>query len=61
MVMVVAWPSWHKAQFKLPENLKLHFLPPYSPQLNPQEHIWDELGEGWFHHTVFDRLDALED
>ena len=29
----------------LPENLRLHFLPPYSPEHNPQAHIWDELRE----------------
>ena len=61
IVMVVDGAGWHKALFKLPENLKLHFLPPYSPGLNPQEHIWDELREKWFHNTVFDSLDALED
>ena len=43
IVMVVDGAGWHRAQFKLPDKLKLHFLPPYSPELNPQEHIWDEL------------------
>ena len=61
IVMVVDGAGWHKADFKLPDNLKLHFLPPYSPELNPQEHIWDELREKWFHNIVFDSLDALED
>ncbi|MBU2720214.1 hypothetical protein HF563_12720 [Acidithiobacillus ferridurans] len=27
----------------MPENLRLLLLPPYSPELNPQEHLWDEL------------------
>jgi len=45
----------------MPDNLRLHFLPPYSPELNPQEHIWDELREKWFHNIVFDSLDALEE
>jgi transposase len=45
----------------LPENLRLHFLPPYSPELNPQEPIWDELREKYFHNQAFDSLDALED
>ena len=61
IVMVLDGAGWHKTQFKLPSNLKLHFLPPYSPELNPQEHIWDELREKWFHNIVFDSLDALED
>ena len=52
IVMVVDGAGWHKADFKLPSNLKLHFLPPYSPELNPQEHIWDDLREKWFHNIV---------
>jgi len=36
-------------------------LPPYSPQLNPTEHIWDEVREKWFANTVFDDLDGVED
>ena len=35
--------------------------PPYSPELNPQEHVWDELREKYFHNQVFDSLNALED
>ena len=60
IVMVLDGAGWHKTQFKLPGNLRLHFLPPYSPELNPQEHIWDELREKWFHNRVFDSLEALE-
>jgi len=51
IVMVVDGAGWHKSKtFALPENLRLHFLPPYSPKLNPQEHIWDELREKYFHN-----------
>ena len=61
VVMVVDGAGWHKADFKMPDNLRLHFLPPYSPERNPQEHIWDELREKWFHNIVFDSLHALEE
>jgi transposase len=61
IIMVLDGAGWHKAKFKLPDNLKLHFLPPYSPELNPQEIVWHELREKWFHNKVFDSLDALED
>ena len=62
IVMVLDGAGWHKSQsFALPENLKLHFLPPYSPELNPVEHLWDELREKHFHNRVFDSMDALED
>ena len=45
----------------MPVNLKLLFLPPYSPELNPQEHIWDELREKSFCNKTFASLDLLED
>lgn len=62
IVMVLDGAGWHKSQlFALPENLKLHFLPPYSPELNPVEHLWDELREKHFHNRVFDSIEALED
>jgi transposase len=41
--------------------VRLLSLPPYAPELNPVEHVWDELREKCFHNRVFDSLDALED
>ena len=35
-------------------------MPPYSPELNPVEHLWDDLREKSFHNRVFDSIDALE-
>lgn len=62
IVMVVDGAGWHKSgQFPLPSNLRLLPLPPYAPELNPVEHLWDELREKSFHNRVFDSLDALED
>jgi len=62
IIMVLDGAGWHRSQrFKMPDNLRFHFLPPYSPELNPQEHIWDELREKYFHNRAFDSLDALED
>jgi transposase len=45
----------------IPDNIRLLSLPPYSPELNPVEHLWDELREKHFHNRAFDSLDALED
>jgi transposase len=60
--MVVDGAGWHKSKcFAMPANLKLLFLPPYSPELNPQEHIWEELREKSFYNQTFDTLDLLED
>ncbi len=44
----------------VPKNMRLVPLPPYAPELNPVEHLWDELREKSFGNIVFDSLDALE-
>ena len=46
---------------RVPANLRPLSLPPYAPELNPVEHVRDELREKHFHSLVFDSLDALED
>ena len=45
----------------VPENIKLLPLPPYSPELNPTEHIWDYLREQkQFNNHIFESLDDVE-
>jgi transposase len=44
-----------------PENMRLEPLPPYSPQLNSVEHIWEEIQEKWFANGVFNSLDDVAD
>lgn len=61
IVMVVDGAGWHRSEeIALADNLRTVFLPPYSPELNPQEHVWDELREKFFHNRAFDSLCALE-
>ena len=53
--------GWHHSdKLKAPHNIHLLTLPPYAPELNPIEHVWDELREKFFHNRVFSSLDALE-
>lgn len=62
ILMVLDGAGWHRANsLVIPENMRLEALPPYSPQLNPMEHIWDEVREKWFANEVFDSLDGVED
>lgn len=62
IIMVIDGASWHRSEaLKPPHNIYLLKLPPYAPELNPVEHIWDELREKFFHNRVFDSLEALED
>jgi len=54
--------GWHRARaLVIPENVELAFLPPYSPDLNPQEQVWDELREKFFGNKLFGSLEAVID
>jgi len=54
--------GWHTSKtLIIPPNMELAFLPPYSPELNPQEQIWDELREKFFVNKTFKTLDAVMD
>jgi transposase len=62
ILMFLDGAGWHRANsLVIPEIMRLEALPPYSPQLNPMEHIWDEVREKWFANEVFDSLDGVED
>jgi transposase len=62
VLLVLDGAGWHRAQeLAVPANMGLLPLPPYSPELNPAEHLWDELREKAFANTVFASLDAVED
>lgn len=62
IVMVLDGAPWHSSKELIaPPNMRLLPLPPYAPELNPVEHLWDELREKCFHNKVFNSLDALED
>ena len=53
--------AWHTAgKLEVPENMRLEFLPPYSPELGPAEIPWREIREKWFCNKVSACLDAVE-
>ncbi len=60
IVMVVDGASSHVAKdLVVPENIRLLRLPAYAPELNPQEHVWDELREKEFPNRVFADLASV--
>jgi transposase len=62
IVMVLDGAGWHKAKrLPIPANMRLVSLPPWSPQLNPVEHIWDEIREKCFSNRVFASLSAVDE
>lgn len=63
IILTLDGASWHKSkELVLPENIRLLFLPPYSPQLNPVEHIWDYMREQKkFNNHSFKSIEHVED
>jgi len=61
ILMFMDWAACHKSkELWTPENIRLHIIPPYSPELNPTENIWDEMREKFFKNTVFNSMNAVE-
>lgn len=62
ILMFLDSASWHKAnELIIPDNIDLTPLPPYSPQLNPMENMWEEIREKGFKNKMFLSLDSVED
>jgi hypothetical protein len=62
IVMQVDGASYHGSKdLMVPENIRLIAQPPRSPELNPTEHVWDEIREKHFYNRIFESLDAVSD
>lgn len=54
--------AWHKSKaLKLPENIVLFHIPPYTPEMNPIEQIWKELRKRGFRNEIFSTLEKVVD
>jgi hypothetical protein len=61
LLMVLDNAGWHISKgLEVPKNMRLLPLPPYSPELNPVENIWEDLREKSFHNRIFKNLDEME-
>ena len=45
----------------MPENIVPIFLPSRSPELNPQENIWQFIRHNWLSNRVFETYEAIVD
>lgn len=58
-IIVLDNGAFHKANnLLIPHNIKLLFLPPYSPELNPAEKIWQHIKRK-FTNQCFKSLDEI--
>ncbi len=61
-VLVLDRAGWHTSRdLAVPPNLTLVHLPPYAPELNPVEKVWQFLRERHLSHRLFRDLGAVID
>jgi transposase len=61
IVLILDRAGWHSTQrLRVPDHLHLLFLPPYSPELQPAEHLWP-LTNTALVNRHFASIDELED
>ena len=60
-ILVCDGAGWHQrgVKLKVPGNITLLSLPPYSPELNPMENVWDYLRQNKLCAQVWDTYEDI--
>ena len=59
IVLILDNASWHKVKSLPKEHIEILYLPPYSPDFNPIEHVWLVLKTWWFNNHHCDTHEEL--
>ena len=64
-ILVLDQAGWHSSQdLRVPRNIELVYLPPYSPELNPVERLWQWLKRhslrNQFHPNLESAMNAVQ-
>jgi transposase len=61
-IRVLDGAGWHSSKsLVVPENITLSPLPPYSPELNPVENLWQYLRQNNLANRVFESYEDIVD
>lgn len=61
VIMFMDKAGWHTSNELIKkDNIRILHLPPYSPELNPAEHLWDHIREKYFKNEMTNSIDELE-
>jgi transposase len=62
-ILILDGAGWHKTGGALvvPDNITLLPLPPYAPELNPVENVWQYLRQNALSHLVWESYEAIVD
>ena len=62
IILVADGASWHRSKgLKIPDNIEICPLPPYTPEMNPIEQIWKEIRKLGFRNEIFNTLEDVVD
>ena len=58
--MIMDKAGWHTTSYlKSFDNVRDIFLPPYSPELNPTEHLWAKIRDLKFRNITFNSMNEV--
>ena len=62
-VLICDGAGWHQTgkRLRVPDNITLLPMPPYSPELNPMENVWQHLRGNKLCALVWESYDAIVD
>ena len=62
-IVIIDGAGWHLegGELTVPRNISLLRLPPYSPELNAQENIWQYLRQNFLAGRIFESYAAIVD
>ena len=63
-VVVMDGAGYHEkaeAELDIPDNISLLTQPPYAPELNPVENVWQFLRQNYLANRVFENYEAILD
>lgn len=53
--------GWHKSdKLIIPKNIRIIILPPYSPELNPTEKLWQYIKDHTIKNRIYKTIRELE-
>ena len=62
ILLVADRATWHTTtKLDIPENIRLAFIPPATPEMNPIEQVWKEIRTRGFKNQIFKTLNHVVD
>ena len=62
IILIMDKAPWHRSKdLSKVGNIRYIYQPPYSPELNPVEHLWEHIRENYFKNACWLSMETLEE